>query len=109
MQRLEAPPRPEDGVCALRAADVRRILEREFGVTMGRQAVYDLLPRLGYSDLMPRPHHEDANPEVQEFFKEIVVDQIDAIAVMCSTTICLKNSWASGCASGCCGRGIRSL
>ncbi len=47
---------------------------------MGRQAVYDLLHRLGYSDLMPRPHHEDANPEVQEFFKEIVVEQIEAIA-----------------------------
>jgi hypothetical protein len=47
---------------------------------MGRQAVYDLLHRLGYSDLMPRPQHEDANPEVQEFFKEIVVEQIDAIA-----------------------------
>ena len=79
-QRIEAPPRPEDGVCALRAADIRRILEREFGVTMGRQAVYDLLHRLGYSDLMPRPHHEDANPEVQAFFKEVVVEQIDAIA-----------------------------
>ena len=79
-QRLDAPPRPEDGTCALRAADVRRILEREFGVLMGRQAVYDLLHRLGYSDLMPRPHHEDANPEVQELFKEIVVEQIDAIA-----------------------------
>jgi transposase len=79
-QRLDAPPRPEDGVCTLRAADVRRILEREFGVLMGRQAVYDLLHRLGYSDLMPRPHHEEANPEVQEFFKEIVVEQIGAIA-----------------------------
>ena len=79
-QRLEAPPTPEDGVCALRAADVRRILEREFGALMGRQAVYDLLHRLGYSDLMPRPHHEDANPEVQASFKEIVVEQIDAIA-----------------------------
>jgi transposase len=79
-QRLDAPPRPEDGVCTLRAADVRRILEREFGVLMGRQAVYDLLHRLGYSNLMPRPHHEEANPEVQEFFKEIVVEQIDAIA-----------------------------
>jgi len=79
-QRLDAPPTPEDGACALRAAEVRRILEREFGVLMGRQAVYDLLHRLGYSDLMPRPHHEDANPEVQEFFKEIVVEPIDAIA-----------------------------
>ena len=29
---------------------------------------------------MPRPHHEQANPEVQELFKEIVVEQIDAIA-----------------------------
>jgi transposase len=79
-QRLDSPPTPGDGVCALRAADVRRILEREFGVTMGRQAVYDLLHRLGYSDLMPRPHHDKANPEVQEFFKEIVVEQIAAIA-----------------------------
>ena len=32
------------------------------------------------SSLMPRPQHEQANPEVQEFFKEIVVEQIDAIA-----------------------------
>ena len=79
-QRLDAPPTPEDGVCTLRAADLRKILEREFGVLVGRQAVYDLLHRLGYSDLMPRPHHEDANPEVQEFFKEIVVEQIAAIA-----------------------------
>jgi hypothetical protein len=47
---------------------------------MGRQAVYDLLHRLGYSDLMPRPHHEDSIPEVQEFFKEIVAEQIDGIA-----------------------------
>src|SRR5947207_2855920 len=31
--------------------------------------------------VQPRgPQHEDANPEVQEFFKEIVVEQIDAIA-----------------------------
>jgi transposase len=79
-QHLDAPPRPEDGVCTLRGLDVRRILEREFGVLMSLQSVYDLLQRLGYSSLMPRPHHEDANPEVQEFFKEIVVEQIDAIA-----------------------------
>jgi transposase len=79
-QRLNDPPRPEDGVCTLRGADVRQILEREFGVLMSLQSVYDLLQRLGYSSLMPRPQHEDANPEVQEFFKEIVVDQIQAIA-----------------------------
>ena len=47
---------------------------------MRRQAIYDLLHRLDYSSLMPRPQHEQANPEVQEFFKDIVVEQIDAIA-----------------------------
>jgi transposase len=78
-ERIEAPPLPEDGVCTLRASDVRRIIQQEFGVLMGRQAVYDLLHRLGYSDLMPRPYHEDSNPEVQEFFKEIVAEQIDSI------------------------------
>src|SRR4051812_44462473 len=79
-ERLEAGPKPEDGVCTLRCRDLRRILEEEFGVTLRRQALYDLLHRLNYSSLMPRPQHEQANPEVQEFFKEIVVEQIDAIA-----------------------------
>jgi transposase len=79
-QRLDAPPRPEDGVCTFRGHDVQRILGEEFGAPMSLQAVYDLLHRLGYNDLMPRPHHEGANPEVQEFFKEVVVDQISAIA-----------------------------
>jgi putative transposase len=78
--RLEAGPQPEDGVCTLRCRDLRRILEEEFGVTLSPQAIYDLLHRLGYSSLMPRPQHEQANVEVQEFFKEIVVEQIDAIA-----------------------------
>src|SRR4051794_9201701 len=79
-KRLEAGPTPEDGVCTLRCQDLRRILEEEFGVSLSRQAIYDLLHRLDYSSLMPRPQHEQANPEVQEFFKEIVVEQIDAIA-----------------------------
>ena len=78
--RLEAGPTPEDGVCTFRCQDLRRILEEEFGVSLRRQAIDDLLHRLDSSSLMPRPQHEQANPEVQEFFKEIVVEQIDAIA-----------------------------
>ena len=74
-----AGPTPEDGVCTS-AARTSRIQEEEFGVSLRRQAIYDLLHRLDYSSLMPRPQHEQANPEVQEFFKEIVVEQIDAIA-----------------------------
>jgi transposase len=42
--RLEAGPRPEDGVCTLRGKDV--ILEREFGVSYSLDGVYDLLERL---------------------------------------------------------------
>jgi transposase len=79
-QRLDAPPRPEDGACTLRGRDVQWILEQEFGAAMGLQTVYDLLHRIAYSSLMPRPQHEEANPEVQAFFKEIVVEQIEAIA-----------------------------
>jgi transposase len=79
-ERIEAPPRPEDGVCELRGADIRRILEQEFAARYTLGGVYKLLHRLGYSDLMPRPQHPETHPEAQQFFKEIVVEQIAAIA-----------------------------
>jgi transposase len=78
-QRLDDPPRPEDGICALRGADIRRILEQEFGVLLSLRAVYDLLDRLGYSSLMPRPQHQHADEELQAIFQEVVLDQIQAI------------------------------
>src|SRR3954452_4312553 len=79
-QRIDAPPRPEDGACELRGADIRRILEQEFAARYTLDGVYKLLHRLGYSDLMPRPQHPETHPEAQEFFKEIVVEQVAAIA-----------------------------
>src|SRR4051795_7340229 len=79
-ERIEAPPRPEDAVCELRGADIRRILEQEFAARYTLDGVYKLLHRLGYSELMPRPQHPETHPEAQEFFKEIVVEQIAAIA-----------------------------
>jgi transposase len=78
--RLAEPPRPEDGVCALRGADIRRILEHEFGVALGLRGVYLLLDRIGDSSLVPRPQHKDADEEVQALFKEVVLDQLQAIA-----------------------------
>src|SRR4051812_4741151 len=80
LERIDAPPRPEDGVCELRGADIRRILEQEFAARYTLDGVYKLLHRLGYSDLMPRPCHPETHPEAQKFFKEIVVEQIAAIA-----------------------------
>jgi transposase len=78
--RLAEPPRPEDGVCTLRGTDIRRILEQEFGVTLGLRGVYLLLDRIGYSSLVPRPQHKDADEELQAIFKEVVLDQLQAIA-----------------------------
>jgi transposase len=79
-RRLDEPPRPEDGVCALRGADIRRILEQEFGVALSLRGVYLLLDRVGYSSLVPRPQHKDSDEEVQALFKEVVLDQLQAIA-----------------------------
>ena len=67
--RLDAGPRPADGVCALRAKDVVRILEAEFGVAYTLGGAYDLLHRLGYSCLMPRPRHEKGDPAERERFR----------------------------------------
>src|SRR3982750_4484246 len=80
LERIDAPPSPEDGVCALRGVDIRRILEQEFGARYSLDGVYKLLHRLDYSSLMPRPQHEEADPELQAIFQEVVVDQIQAIA-----------------------------
>ena len=62
-QRLDAGPRRQDGVCTLRGKDVVRILEQEFGVKYSLGGAYDLLARLGYSCLSPRPLHEKSDPQ----------------------------------------------
>lgn len=69
--RLDAGPRPEDGVCTLRGKDIVRILEKEFGVTHTLGSIYGVLERLGYSHLSPRPRHEKADPQQVQQFKEL--------------------------------------
>ncbi len=66
MTRIDAGPTETDGVCTLRGEDVRGILEREFGAKYSLNGVYDLLHRLGYSRLRPRPRHRDNDPEAAE-------------------------------------------
>ncbi len=68
--RVDAGPRPSDGVCALRGKDVVRILESEFGVGYTLDGAYDLLHRLGYSCLTPRPVHEKNDPVAAQWFKQ---------------------------------------
>ena len=68
--RLTAGPTAQDEVCTLRGEDVQRILEQEFGVLRKLSSVYHLLHSLGYSSLVPRPRHAEADPERQELFKK---------------------------------------
>lgn len=60
--RVEAGATPEDGVCTLRGRDVVRILNQQFGVKYSLQGAYDLLHRLGFSSLRPRPRHRKNDP-----------------------------------------------
>ena len=61
-RRLLTDPTETDGVCTLRAKDIRRILQHEFGVEYSLAGVYDLLHRLGFSCLAPRPRHRKNDP-----------------------------------------------
>lgn len=69
--RLDAGPTGADGgVCTLRGKDVVRILASEFGVGYTLDGAYDLLHRLGYSCLTPRPLHEKNDPVAVQQFKD---------------------------------------
>jgi transposase len=68
--RLDAGPRDGDGVCTLRGKDVCRIIEREFGVVHTIGGIYDVLRRLGYSSLVPRPRHRKNDPAAASAFAE---------------------------------------
>jgi transposase len=61
-ERFLAEPTKADGVCTLRAKDAQRILREEFGVAYTLGGVYDLLHRLGFSSLAPRPRHRKNDP-----------------------------------------------
>jgi transposase len=69
-RRLDQGPTLDDGVSVLNGPAIQRILEREFGQIYTLWGVHDLLHRLGYSYLCPRPQHEQADPIAQEAFKK---------------------------------------
>lgn len=64
--RIDEGPTEADRVCTLRGEDMRRILAEEFGAKYSLNGVYDLLRRLGYSRLRPRPRHRGHDPEAAE-------------------------------------------
>jgi putative transposase len=69
-RRLDVGVREADGVCTLRGEDIRRILELEFGAVYQLNGVYEMLSRLGYSPLRPRPSHRKRDLAAQQKFKD---------------------------------------
>ena len=62
--RLDAGPSDaDDGICTFRGKDVCRLIEQEFGVVHTLGGIYDVLRRLGYSSLAPRPRHRKNDPQ----------------------------------------------
>jgi transposase len=66
--RLDAGPTDEDGVCTLRGVDIVRIIDKEFGVVHTLGGIYDVLKRIGYSSLAPRPSHRKKDPQAVQSF-----------------------------------------
>ncbi len=53
-----------------RQADLRRVIEERFGVTMHELTVGKQLKALGFVRLSVRPQHPKSDPETQEAFKK---------------------------------------
>ena len=70
-QRMLAGPTAADGgVCTLRGKEAVRILEEQFGVQYSLDGAYDLLHRLGFSCLKPRPKHRKNDPQAMKQWLE---------------------------------------
>lgn len=78
--RIEAGPTPEEKICTLRGADFQRILHEEFGRLRSLAAVYNLLHKLGYSCLKPRPKHRKSDPVRQAAFLQELPQKLKKIA-----------------------------
>jgi transposase len=89
--RIDAGSRKEDEVCTLRGKDVQQIVKKEFGKLYPLSGVYALLHRLGYSCLMPRPKHRQAEPQAQEAFKKT-----SEFRSRPSARPILRSAWKSG-------------
>jgi transposase len=65
---LDAGLEPDAGESARRGPEVHRHLQREFGVKYSLAGAYAVLHRLGYSALMPRPRHRQADAAARAQF-----------------------------------------
>ena len=69
-EALKDKPRPGKPTTLPRHKEQKFCRRIASGVIYSLWGVYDLLHRLGYSCLCPRPQHENANPQLQAEFKK---------------------------------------
>jgi transposase len=69
-EMLESGPAPEEQIAVYNGPILREKIEQRFGKVYSLNGVYQLLHRLGYNDLMPRPRHPGANAAAVEAFKK---------------------------------------
>jgi len=80
LARVDGGPVVADQVCTFTGRHLRGVLEKEFGVLYSLSGVYEFLHRHGYSWLMPRPQHEEADLAAQEAFKQGWAQRLQQIA-----------------------------
>jgi transposase len=59
-----------DRVCVFTGPVIRQLIEQKFNKTLALSTTYYLLHAIGYSWLVPRPRHPQADPPKQEAFKK---------------------------------------
>jgi transposase len=65
----KGPDLEEDGVVRWRRVDLARVIKARFGVTLAERTVGELLRRLGFSHVSPRPRHPKADATAQASFR----------------------------------------
>jgi transposase len=68
-ERLDRGAQPEDGVSTIRGKDMQQIVKLEFGKLYSLSGMYNVLRRLGYSYLGPRPRHPGHDPKAVQRFR----------------------------------------
>jgi len=69
-QRIDEGPKPEDRISVFYAKDIKRIINKQFGIDYHLHSVQRLLKKLGYSYVSSRPEHPKGDPEAREAFKK---------------------------------------
>lgn len=73
---VETGPDPEtDGMVRWRRIDLKRVIEKRFGVVYAERSISRLLADLGFVHISARPQHPGQNPKVIEAYKKTSVER----------------------------------